>query len=169
MTYLLKIIHVSLLASVKFMFTPMYAHLIELDYFETLIAMISGGVGGFFFFYYITSFLINRSSQISPYVRILFPERIRIVIRNYRHKRKIKRDNKPIFTRRNKLLVRLIRNYGLIALVILTPTFLSIPLGAVLLRKYYPKHKYAVIITVFAIITAGIVETSGYWFLWGDL
>ncbi len=149
--------------------TPMYAHVIGLDYVSTLFAMISGGIVGFLFFYYLTNLIIIFSPYITPYTRLLIPERIRISWRNYRNRKKQKRLAKPRFTRKNKMLVKIIRNYGLYALVALTPTFLSIPLGAVLLRKYYGTHYVAIIITIIAIILVGIIEISGYWFLWGDL
>lgn len=169
MPYFIKIIHVFLLAMVKYLFTPMYAHLIELDYVSTVFVTISGGVAGFLLFYYFTSILIKSAPFIDPYIRLIIPERIRIAIRNYHYKQKEKRKGKPKFTRRNKMLVRIINNYGLYTLVILTPTFLSIPLGAFLLRKYYVSHNYAVIITIFAIVFVGILETTCYWFLCGDL
>ncbi len=56
--------------------------------------------------------------------------------------RKPKQRVKPkLFTRRNRLLVKILRRYGLPGIAFITPTLISIPVGSVLAGRLFPDHK----------------------------
>lgn len=47
---------------------------------------------------------------------------------------------KKVFSKKSRFYVKLIRKYGLAGLAILTPTLISIPVGTILARRFYPNR-----------------------------
>ena len=144
MTYLLKIINVFLLATVKYFYTPIYAFIIGLGFFETLFIVWAGGIFGFFAFYYISNVLILSARILKPIIIKHTPESLLNRLRLWKQKRAIKRKGRKKFSKRNKLVVKTRNKYGLWGICLLTPVLLSIPLGAFLLRKYYSADRKAI-------------------------
>ena len=77
----IKIIHVILLASVKYIFTLPYAMIIGLEYKQAIIAVLIGGIGGFLFFYYISKPLLLGFNFAWPCICNMFPAVIKKKIR----------------------------------------------------------------------------------------
>jgi hypothetical protein len=163
---LVKIVNVFLLATVKYFYTPIYAFIIGLDFFETIVTLIAGGIFGFFVFYYLSNMLILSARILKPSVIKYTPEGILNRMRIWKQKRAIKRKNRKKFSKRNKMIVKARSNYGMWGICLLTPVLLSIPLGAFLLRKYYHHRKGAIPIMVFAIILEGTIVSILSWYLY---
>lgn len=161
-----KIVNVFLLATVKYFYTPIYAFIIGLDFFETIVTLIAGGIFGFFVFYYLSNMLILSARILKPSVIKYTPEGILNRMRIWKQKRAIKRKNRKKFSKRNKMIVKARSNYGMWGICLLTPVLLSIPLGAFLLRKYYHHRKGAIPIMVFAIILEGTIVSILSWYLY---
>jgi len=138
----LKIIQVFLLATVKYVITFPFALLIGLNFIQTLIAVTLGGIAGFFFFYYLSGYAIKRFHFLKTLLRRHTPRPIRIKFRQLLNWRK-KVTGERVFSKRNRLIVWFRSKFGLLGIVVLSPIILSIPIGAFLLNKYYPKHKMA--------------------------
>ena len=143
---ILKIIHVFLLASVKYVVIFPYALLIGLNRTEAVISVTVGGICGFYFFYYLSTAIIQglKSLQIR-FIRIkiaFFPSAMASP----------SLKSRKIFSRKRRFLIRLRIRYGLPGIIISTPVLLSIPLGAFLLNKYYRKRKNVMIYMVLSII-----------------
>ena len=138
----MKIIQVFLLATVKYVITFPFALLIGLNFIQTLIAVTLGGIAGFFFFYYLSGYAIKRFHFLKTLLRRHTPRPIRIKFRQLLNWRK-KVTGERVFSRRNRLIVWFRSKFGLLGIVVLSPIILSIPIGAFLLNKYYPKHKMA--------------------------
>lgn len=166
MPSLVKIVNVFLLATVKYFYTPIYAFIIGLDFFETIVTLIAGGIFGFFVFYYLSNMLILSARILKPSVIKYTPEGILNRMRIWKQKRAIKRKNRKKFSKRNKMIVKARSNYGMWGICLLTPVLLSIPLGAFLLRKYYHHRKGAILIMVFAIILEGTIVSILSWYLY---
>ncbi|PLW98355.1 MAG: hypothetical protein C0591_04600 [Marinilabiliales bacterium] len=166
MPSLVKIVNVFLLATVKYFYTPIYAFIIGLDFFETIVTLIAGGIFGFFVFYYLSNMLILSARILKPSVIKYTPEGILNRMRIWKQKRAIKRKNRKKFSKRNKMIVKARSNYGMWGICLLTPVLLSIPLGAFLLRKYYHHRKGAIPIMVFAIILEGTIVSILSWYLY---
>ena len=166
MPSLVKIVNVFLLATVKYFYTPIYAFIIGLDFFETIVTLIAGGIFGFFVFYYLSNMLILSARILKPSVIKYTPEGILNRMRIWKQKRAIKRKNRKKFSKRNKMIVKARSNYGMWGICLLTPVLLSIPLGAFLLRKYYHQRKGAIPIMVFAIILEGTIVSILSWYLY---
>lgn len=169
MAYFLKIVNVFFLSMIKYFYTPIYAHLIGLDLVSTLISMILGGVIGFLIYYHFSKLLILATQHIKPIGRKVLPDSIQQRYRVHREKRTIRRKNRKRFSWRNRMLVKMGKNYGMYSIIILTPILISLVLGAFLLRKYYGHRPEAVTLMIISIVVEGTILICGYWYMIGAL
>lgn len=169
MAYFFKILNVLLLSTVKYFYTPFYAHMIGLDLWGTLITMIVGGIIGFLIYYHISKIVIISTRHLKPMALIVLPLNITNQYRGYRKKRQQRRKNKKKFTWRNRILVKLGKNSGMYTIIVFTPILISLILGAFLLRRYYNDKREAVPLMIISIITEGVILVVGYWYIMGDL
>lgn len=162
MPYFLKIISVFFLATVKYFYTPLYAYLTGLDFLETFITMVSGGMVSFLVFYHLSYFVVVSTRYVKPIARKVTPNSW--LDRYYHRKSKRSQNQKPKrkFTKRNRMIIKL-RRIGMWAIILTTPVLLSIPAGAFLLRKYYERKRGVVIFSCIAIIGEGFVLC---WLVW---
>ena len=147
-----KIIQVFLLATVKYVLTFPFALLIGLNFEQTLVAVTLGGIAGFFFFYYFSGFAIKRFHHVKTFLRRHAPHSVRIKYRQLLFWR-MKLTGEKIFTKRNRFIAKFRAKYGLAGIIIASPIILSLPIGAFLLNKYYPKHKFALHYMVLSILS----------------
>lgn len=142
MVAVLKMIQVFLLASVKYVFTFPFALLIGLNLEQTLVAVTLGGITGFFFFYHFSGFAIKQFHHVKTLLWKYFPQSARKFYRYLISWRK-RATGERVFSKRNRFMVKFRSKFGLPGIIILSPVILSIPIGAFLLNKYYPKHRFA--------------------------
>lgn len=154
---------------IKYFYTPIYARLIGLDIWSTLISMILGGVLGFLMYYHFSKIILLIAKHCKPIGREILPDSVQCRYRRYRERREIRRKNRRKFTWRNRMLVKLGKNYGMYSLIILTPILVSLVLGAFLLRKYYSDRPEAVPLMITSIIVEGALLVLGYWYMVGGL
>lgn len=169
MAYLVQILNILLLSTVKYFYTPIYAHMIGADFWTTSLTMIPGGVAGFFLYYHFSKLILLTDMHIKPRIKSVTPLWMLNIYQAHKERRKIKRKTKKRFTRKNRALVRLSNKYGMGTIIILTPVIISLVLGAFLLRKYYPNRKEAVPLMVLSIIVEGWLLCVGYWYCIGGL
>ncbi len=98
------------------------------DYKETLLISIGGGLFGILFFRFVWAFLIRLWNS---YIRRKYPDsgdRIKI-------------------NKRRRYIVKVKNKYGFWGTIVLTPVFLSIPLGVFILQRYFKtqKNKYSIL------------------------
>jgi len=146
-----KIIHVILLAAVKYILTLPYALMIGLEYEQAIIAVLAGGIGGFLFFYYLSKPFIRALDALWPHLQHRIPGSVCNFYRRLFKRKNIPRKIKR-FTRRNRFLIRFRTTYGFWGIIIMTPFLLTIPLGAFLAEKYYSKRKHLVLFMILSII-----------------
>lgn len=152
-----KILHVILLASVKYFFTLPYALIIGLDYQQAIISLLIGGIGGFLFFYYLSKRVITWFDYYKPQVCRYIPSFFKLRLKLFCEKLAI---NKPakVFSRRSRFLAKIKSTYGFWGIIIGTPFLLTIPIGAFLANKYYAKRPYTVPFMILSIISwAGVL------------
>lgn len=118
-----QFIGIFFLSTVKFMFAPGVAAAAGYTLFETILVTSLGGISGITFFYFFGHWMISK-------------------IESWRYGTEVTPPNKKVFTRRNKFIVKLKGKYGLIGLILLTPSFLSIPIGSVVAAKFYFNNKF---------------------------
>ncbi len=141
--------------------------MIGLDFWGTMGAMITGGVLGFLIYYHFSKIVLVSTKRLTPLIVAIVPHHLRKHYSNYHHKRKLRRKNKKKFTKRNRRLVKLGRNYGMYTIIIFTPILISLVLGAFLLRKYYGDRSEAVPLMIASIIIEGSILIAGYWHIMG--
>jgi len=120
MEKVLQVLLVVILSSTKFLSAPITALNIGFGFVQTLIITTLGGMLGVVFFYFLSSMIMRLLQKISP----SSPE-------------KAKAKRKKQFTWKNKMIVRVKRDFGLVGLAALTPTILSIPVGTFLAARYF--------------------------------
>ncbi|MEZ5103605.1 MAG: hypothetical protein R2757_03865 [Draconibacterium sp.] len=146
-----KIGHVILLASVKYILTLPYAMIIGLEYKQAILSVLIGGIGGFLFFYYLSKPIARSFNNTLPYVCRFIPAYIKIRFKTYCVER-FRNKPKKMFTRKSRFLAKFRSTYGFWGIIITTPLFLTIPVGAFLANKYYSKRKQTVPFMILSII-----------------
>lgn len=168
-----KIISLILLSSVKFVLGPPFAYLDpnhNFSHLEIIVYCVSGGMLGvvtFTFFskpvlkgweYLVrtTKNLFRKPGPFSEPMNDLTPE-LQV---NYVYLE----PRKKLFTRKNRKLVRVLRQYGLIGIVAITPVILSIPIGTVLANKLESKKAKIFLLMFISIVFWSVVLTSFFEF-----
>lgn len=136
-----------LISTVKFLFAASIVSATSLTPFEIAISTGLGAIFSFNVFYWSSGY----------FMRVSYDMKVR-AIHNGTYKKK------PIFTKLNKLMVKAKRSKsGFWLLCILAPLFLSVPIGAIIVAKFYRENKLAypivmVSLTVLAFILAYLNE-----------
>ena len=161
----LKVLNVALLATIKFFYAPIYAIYLGLGFWESLVGLLIGGILSFLGFYFATDIFLIYVKHLKPAIVFVTPHKTRLHYRNWNNKRKEKRKMKKRFTKRNRFFVKMRVSWGMWGIMLATPIALSVPLGAILLRKYYGHLKIALPLAILVLILEGIVLNIIYWFL----
>lgn len=152
MIAIFKIIQVFLLATVKYVLTFPYALLIGLNFQQTLISVTLGGIAGFIFFYHFSGFALRQFHHVKTFLWKHTPSPVRLKYRRMVGWRKGVTGEK-IFTKKSRMIVKFRSKYGLLGIIIASPIILSLPIGAFLINKYYPKHKMALSYMILSILS----------------
>lgn len=130
-----KVIEILVLLSVsatKFFFAPGISTSLGYNFAETLIITSSGGILGVIVFYYFGEFIFRLYDRFS---------------------RKLKRNRSPkVFSRKNKLIVKVKSKWGLIGLAIITPVLLSIPVGSFIAARFFNTHQRTLATLIISVI-----------------
>lgn len=154
-----KIFQVFVLASLKYFLTIPYAAVIGIEYKYALPVIVIGGMAGFLFFYYLSHKTLRQSLKFLQFACTPVPDSFKTRCRRL-FTLWITKKEKQIFTRRNRMIVRLKNNYGLWGIVITTPVLLSIPVGAFLASHYFPRNKRIVLYMLASIVAWGVLLSS---------
>ncbi|MAO32027.1 MAG: hypothetical protein CL824_00840 [Crocinitomicaceae bacterium] len=139
----LAVFSIGLLATFKFMFAPFTGPALELSFIETyLICVIGGTVSSFFFFY--------------------FSRYLMIKLKSYRGK---KLKTKKVFTKTNKFVVWIKLKFGIIGICFWAPFFFSVPLGSIIVAKFYGKKKAAFFLIFLGMNINAFITTSLAYFI----
>lgn len=102
---------------------PVAIYIFKMSFLETILYTNIGGLLGIIVFAY-----ISKSS-------------IKIINSLWPKKSDYSKRPKKIFTKRNKRLIFLKNKFGLPGIIILSPVILSIPIGVLLVTKYFRYKK----------------------------
>jgi hypothetical protein len=142
---ILQILLIVILSGTKFLSAPITSLNIGFGYLETLLITTLGGVFGVIGFYYLSTGVM-------------------MLVARMRHKdvhtKKTKKKKKRVFTWKNKLIVKVKREYGLIGLAALTPTILSIPVGTFLAARYFSDPKKVITYLSASVLVWSIIVSS---------
>lgn len=160
MEYILKITSVFLVASIKYFWATPYSFGMKLNIWETLFFMEAGGILGFLFFYYSFGFLFRKLKLLWPVVYKFTPVLFKVRFEMWVQRQRDKRVTAKKFTKRNKIIVKMRKRYGMWGLLILSPIILSIPVGALLGNKYFKHNHHFIPYMILSIMVWGIVSVS---------
>lgn len=143
-----EIVGIFLLSTVKFVFGAVPAALAAgFSFFESVTVTSLGGFTGVTFF-------------------VLMSEKVvaRIKKRRLNRIHELHLQKKKAFTRRNKMIVRVKKRFGLLGIAFLTPLLLSIPIGCfIAVRYFHQKHK--ILVYMFLSILFWSIAVSSFKFL----
>jgi hypothetical protein len=135
------------LASVKFMFAPIYGKAIGLSFVETYVSLVCGGIFTSFIFFKLTYKLLKRAAE----------------------KRRVRRYNALAmgfeyfepkkFTRTNKIIVKTRRKFGFFVCTFFFPFFFSVPVGTIIATKFYGKNPMFFPVIIAGLATNGLIGT----------
>ena len=154
---IVKLIHVFLLAMVKYSFTFPYALLIGLDATQAIIAVTVGGISGFFFFYYLSAALLRLLKRHKVKIFGFFHYHFNIDLNRFFRKW---RPNFSSSVKKKRLFVKFRNKYGFFGIIIATPIILSIPIGAFLLNRYYSGRKHVFAYMILSILGWSLIFSA---------
>lgn len=145
------ILLVALLSALKFQLAFPLAKTSGLNFWETILATVVGGVSGVFFFAFLS-------------------EKLVLLIRNFRSGKASRSKDAQVekkrkrFSRTSRFLVKFSRRFGLLGLAFITPSILSIPLGTFIssrLNDKFVRNKPRLIIYLIASVLFWSFAFSG--------
>lgn len=149
MNEILVITYLVLLSSIKFLFVPFLSvHVHNYGFLAASIINITGAFIGITFFFKTSSYFIDRAIK----------------------KRKKAAESgtakqKKVFTRVNRLLVRVKETMGMYGLAFLVLPFLSIPISSIVSAKYFHLKKKKMLILLYTSSVVWSFLLSGIAFL----
>ncbi len=132
------------LAMVKFAFAQGTATGLGFGFLATWLISTAGGCTGILVFFYGGGWFMERARL----------KKLRRMAEG--------RASKRSFTRTNRAIIRVKRTQGLSGLAFLTPTLISIPIGALLAAKYFRHEKRTLPILLSSVALWGLVFTA-FW------
>ncbi len=160
MEYILKLLSVFLVASVKYFWATPYSFGLKLNEWETIFFMETGGILGFLFYYYFFGFLFKELKLLWPVVYNFTPVLFKVRFEMWLLRKREQRITARKFTKRNKIIVLMRKRYGMWGLVLLSPVILSIPVGGLLGNKYFKHNQQFIPYMVLSIVIWGIVSVA---------
>lgn len=133
----------ALFSTWKFMFTPLAGPAAGLSFYETLFSCLSGGYLSASLFYFSSNYFMNLHQQ----------RKIR------RMKKVIKLSKKH--TKTNKTIILIKHKLGKWFICWLVPLFLSLPLGSIIVAKFYRHQKNTFLLILLGVTINGTIITGG--------
>jgi hypothetical protein len=126
----------------------------EFAFLETVLWTNVGGVLGIYFFAYLSGKLLAWWNRTFKKRHSISPEN------SY--------NGKKTFTKRNRRIVRIKQQYGLIGIALSTPIVLSIPLGTFLVVRYYRTSRSKFLYLIASNVIWSLIYAAFYLF-WDKL
>lgn len=136
------------LSTIKFLFAPFGGPALKLNYFETYFSCITGAIVSSTFFYFLADYFLKKS----------FNKKREAIIKA--EKAGIQLPKKRIFTKTNKTLIKVKHRLGIFGISFLAPLFLSIPVGTIIVAKFYGKQRLSYPLIIIGIFINGIITTG---------
>lgn len=121
--YFLRVLEIIIIAGIKFAIAPFEAERSGFNFQTAFIITTVGGIIGIFIFYFIGEVIAFGWKKFLRYMNPL----------------KQKDKPKKKFTWMRKFTVRTKMKFGLAGLIITTPAILSIPIGTLVIHRFYRK------------------------------
>lgn len=119
-----------------------------LNFIEVFVTTYIGAVVSMGFFYFTSDFLMERAAKKRKAARLNAIEK------------GIEQKRKKIFTRTNKMMVKVKRKFGIYAFTFIVPLIFSIPLGSILCAKFYGHQKQTYPLMLLNMAIYGLISTT---------
>lgn len=133
---------------------PLVVMQFQFSFVETILWTNVGGIVGIYFFAFLSGKLINWWN--------------RTFRKSLRKKSGKEEKAKKVFTKKNRRIVHIKQQYGLIGIALTTPFLLSIPVGVFLVVRYYRTSKMKFLYLIASNVFWSIIYTVFYMF-WDGL
>jgi len=160
MEYILKLLNVSLIASLKYFWTAPYAFILDLNILEAFLCIEIGGIIGFLLYYYFFRILFKELKLLWPVVYKFTPYIFKVRFELWRERRRNNLMTRKKFTRTNKLIVKIRKRFGMWGIIVLSPVILSIPIGALLGTKYFSHRHGFIPYMIISISVWGVISVA---------
>ena len=140
--YLLKILEVGCWAAIKFVVAPFEAERYGFNFRQAFLITTTGGIAGIIAFTFIGDAIAFGWKKIKGI---------------FKKKKAGEAAPKRIFTRNNKFVVRMKMKYGLIGIIITTPTVISIPIGTLMTHRFYRRKFRNVLLLSLSLIIWSLI------------
>ncbi len=166
-----KIVLVILLSSVKFVAGPPFAYYdkkYDFTFFETVSYCVIGGMLGVVVFSFFSGPIFRGWHWLVLHIKHFFKKKdifsepvadIEGVV-EIKYEYVKKNEPKKLFTKRNRRIVRIWQQYGLVGIAFLTPVILSIPIGTVIALSLVQDRKKVMLYMFLSILFWSVFMTS---------
>lgn len=142
-----------LISTVKFLFSPFTGAALKLSFFETYFSCVAGGVFSAAVFYFSSEYFMNRAK-----IKILEKKKqLALLGQVYQEKKR--------FTKTNKFIVRLKTKLGIYGISLFAPLLLSVPLGTIIVAKFYGRETKTFPLILLGMFANGLVTTTLAYFI----
>ncbi len=130
------------------MFTPFLGPAENLSFIETYILCVSGGIVSAGIFYFLSDYFMHNSR-----VKQLKKNQSQI---DKGEKIKLKKK----FTKKNRIIVKTKMTIGQVGLSLWAPFFLSVPIGTIIVAKFFRKKRGTFILICVGMLLNAFIMTS---------
>ncbi len=141
MSGFLKILIVFLVSSIKFLIAPALSFGMGLNFIQTWLSTTAGGIVGVVVFFFLSKWLLLLYSRYFFFYLHL----LKIKIYGFLNLSIPKFIPARRFTKRNRMIIRIVKKFGMAGIVILTPVLLSIPFGTFIATRYYSANRFLLV------------------------
>ena len=140
-------ISLATLATIKFMFSAIPGPALGLNYVETVISIFVGAVISAAFFFFSAEYFMQRVQN----------KRIKLMQEAHKNGETI--AQKRVFSRMNKGVVRLKLRFGKIGICFLAPFLLSVPVGSIIVAKFYGKYSFTFLYVILGMLINSLLTS----------
>jgi hypothetical protein len=140
-------ISLATLATIKFMFSAIPGPALGLNYVETVISIFVGAVISAAFFFFSAEYFMQRAQN----------KRIKLMQEAHKNGETI--AQKRVFSRMNKGVVRLKLRFGKIGICFWAPFLLSVPLGSIIVAKFYGKYSFTFLYVILGMLINSLLTS----------
>ena len=130
-----------MVSSIKFLIAPALSFGMGLNFIQTWLSTTAGGIVGVVAFFFLSKWILHLYSRYFFYYTHL----IRVKIHGYLNLTTPKFIPARRFTRRNRMIIKIVKKFGMAGIVILTPILLSIPVGTFIATRYYSSNRFLLV------------------------
>lgn len=130
-----------MVSSIKFLIAPALSFGMGLNFIQTWLSTTAGGILGVVVFFFMSKWILQLYSRYFFY----YLHMIRVKIYGYLNMTIPKFIPARRFTRRNRMIIKIVNKFGMAGIVILTPVLLSIPIGTFIATRYYSSNRFLLV------------------------